>query len=130
MIKSRWASFLLGTAIIGLLSFETNAAQVSPSPGKVTSSATVATTGSVQTLFADNVYRFDCFFQNEEASGGATMAVTTNGDTPAVGGLGYQVAPGNSLNCNNGTVTDTGPIKVIGTTGKSFYATETNARGQ
>lgn len=121
---------LAGIAIGALVSGISGAlaAQVSPIPTTNTSSAVILTNGSVQTVLADNPFRTDCMIQNEDST--ITIAITDNGDTPAVGGLGYQLSPGSWYNCNNGISVSTQIIKIIGTTGKPVYATESVARGQ
>lgn len=112
------------------------AAQVSPSPvqpnttvttpGTSTPSPIVTTaTGSAQTIFISNAYRFGCKVQDTT---GAWSVTWDESDPSAVNGL--QLSAGDIFNCEKGVNVVAGSIKILATVGDAIYAEEMVAKGQ
>lgn len=117
----------LGLAVLGLLSFSANAAQVSPSPTGGSGGVGTAPTGSAQTIFPNNFARQNCVIENKPASVN-NMYITWDGTNPS-STYGVTLRPGDIFYCNRGVTVLTGAIKLLGTGTDAYWAEEIVATG-
>lgn len=135
-MKNLFLALLVASALTPLVA---NAAQVSPTPaGDVPHNGTA--TGSAVTVLNDGTsaagYRTDCHLQNN----GTHVMYYKFGLPGAPGGTGgtaspattadMQLAPGNSMYCNNGVTISSTALSLLGTSGDAYVLTEQFVRGQ
>lgn len=137
----------LGIGVIGLSLFlvplvKSEAAQVSPTPAfDIDHSASTPTTATVVLQDGTSIagYRTDCLLQNNgtnilyykfETVGVCPVGSTIGSCTGTVTNQSRQLAPGLTMNCNNGVTISSTALSILGTTGDKYSLTEQFVRGQ
>lgn len=138
---------LVGSVLFSLPWQGAVAAQVSPSPAADISHNGPSPTSATMVLqdgTSNAGYRTDCLLQNNgthtlfykfELVGvcptGVTIGSCTSGAfAPTVTTADKQLAPGVSLNCNNGVTISSTALSILGTSGDTYALSEQFVRGQ